>query len=183
MLLIGIHGKRNTGKDTVAKMISEQLNTSVQLIAFADRLKNMCAVTFDAPLLAFHDQDLKETYETPYGTPRELMISLSDMIKTKYGLGFFRDLVSKRIDTIRDGLMGSIIVTDVRYEIEADMLREKGGTIIHLKRDMDLPGIYHSSERGIYFNAGDYAIHNDSTLEDLKRQVVVTLLQITAGEK
>lgn len=167
MKLLGIHGFKQSGKDTFARMV-RQTFTPMQLIAFADKLKEMCAVTFGVPLWVFYDNSLKEQLWGLTGmTPRQMMLSLSDVIKEKYGMDFFlRPVQEKWAQSKETGL----IVSDVRYEYEAQWIRDEGGVILHISR----PGAEssdHSSEQGIEFKQSDYAIGNHGDLEDLKQNV------------
>lgn len=165
--LLGIHGFKQSGKDTAARMV-RQTFTPMQLIAFADRLKEMCSVTFGVPLWVFYDNSLKEqVWGLTCMTPRQMMLSLSDVTKHTYGLHFFlKPVQDKWAQSKETGL----IVTDVRYEYEAQWIRDEGGVILHIHR----PGCEksdHSSEQGIAFDKADYAIGNTGDLDDLKSNV------------
>ncbi len=61
-----------------------------------------------------------------------------------------------------------VIIKDVRFENEANFLRNHGGTIWHIKRDKALKVISHASEMGIKVKSEDIVIHNNGSLEDLE---------------
>ena len=61
-----------------------------------------------------------------------------------------------------------MIIKDVRFENEANFLRNHGGTIWHIKRDKALKVISHASEMGIKVKSEDIVIHNNGSLEDLE---------------
>lgn len=55
--LIGLSGKAGSGKDTMADYLS--VNHGFKRIAFADKLKEVCAELFNLPLGHFYHRDLK----------------------------------------------------------------------------------------------------------------------------
>jgi hypothetical protein len=59
------------------------------------------------------------------------------------------------------------IVKDIRYENEADFIRENGGQIWHILRDDREVVNVHCSELGISVKEGDVTIHNNGTLKEL----------------
>jgi len=82
----------------------------------------------------------------------------------------------------------SIVVSDVRTNIEADMIRGLGGLILHVeRRGAGLSGLeaFHSSERGIIFNKGtDLRLENNGTLEELEDEVhrIVAFIEVSGKE-
>jgi hypothetical protein len=82
----------------------------------------------------------------------------------------------------------SIVVSDVRTNIEADMIRGLGGLILHVeRRGSGLRGLeaFHSSERGVIFNKGtDLRLENNGTLEELEDEVhrIVAFIEVSGKE-
>lgn len=175
-MLIGIAGKKRTGKDTVADVMMNVFDAPIQYFAFAHHLKAMCHITFGTPMKAFHDPSMKESLPSKYGTPRGQMITLSDLIKGEYGEDFF-------VDIVRDQLFSSRllhpechhVVTDVRYPNEAAMIRDLGGVILHVLRETGT-GSDHSSEAGLPIGHRDFVVENTGTIEELERKVRRALL-------
>ena len=66
------------------------------------------------------------------------------------------------------------IINDVRFEKEADYIRQQGGVIWHIKRDV--PQMEHDSEKGITVHPVDVTIYNDRDIEWLFN-TVKTLLE------
>jgi hypothetical protein len=67
-----------------------------------------------------------------------------------------------------------VVVTDVRFENEANLVRELGGHIWHISgRKAELLGdtASHESERPVDFKDGDSTIQNTGSLQDLDLQV------------
>ena len=64
-----------------------------------------------------------------------------------------------------------LIITDVRFENEADWIRKNGGHVIHLTRG-EAPAVReHASEAGVTMGDGDYAYQNDGSLPDLAKHM------------
>lgn len=64
-----------------------------------------------------------------------------------------------------------VIIKDVRFENEAEFLRNHGGTIWHIKREQALKVISHASEKGIKVKDKDIVIQNNGSLEELELAV------------
>jgi hypothetical protein len=61
-----------------------------------------------------------------------------------------------------------VIIKDIRFENEAEFLRNHGGTIWHIKREQALKVISHASEKGIKVKDKDIVIQNNGSLEELE---------------
>jgi hypothetical protein len=75
-----------------------------------------------------------------------------------------------------------IVIDDLRYSNEADLVRELGGVIYEIKRPRGIKeelgykikkafGLVHASERGIDRKYIKATIINDGTIEDLQNKV------------
>lgn len=176
-LLIGLTGRKFNGKDT----IGYHLCTKYGYIrfAFADALKEACRCIF-----GFTDDQLygnkKEEVDTFWKTsPRIILQYLgTDLFRNQLqkimpdlGQNIWVEVVRKKIlDIWEKNPNQPIVVTDVRFPNEIDMVLSLGGTNIRVKR----PELYkkvcldlHSSELEIDNLNVSYEILNDSTLEEL----------------
>lgn len=184
MRLIGIHGKKRSGKDTVAGMLVKHY-PRMQLIAFADMLKDVCALVTSTHLSYFREGWPKET-PLPKGgmSPRQIMTGMHDALVPVFGEMIFVDAVKMVWEEMKhreagalerglDSLPTGLIVTDVRYEREANWVRSEGGLILHIFRpETDGQAGTHSSELGIKGDyEADFDIENSGTLEDLAVRV------------
>lgn len=188
MKIIGLSGRAGSGKDTIADIILEH-RTGVRL-SFAWPIKHMIAVGFGISLNDLNNQTMKNAkYPSLNGrTLREAMTSLgTDWAHGFLGKDVWVNQVKNRIDQIykqdsfTDGVEPVIIVTDVRFDTEATMLRELGADIIHVDAVNRLrsasqvplpPGspvpVTHISEKGIEMLPGETILNNNGTLEDLR---------------
>lgn len=172
-LLIGIHGKARAGKDTAAAHMVR--NYGFVRTAFADPLKRAAQQMFGLTEAQTYSDELKEVMIPHWGySPRQLF----QLLGTESGREVFgEDMWLRRwqIDAERIADEGNhIVVTDVRFANEAEMIRARGGVIVHLLRPTD-NGLgqqaFHASERGIEIEAEDVIINNNSTLGVLYRRV------------
>lgn len=179
--LIGVHGKKGSGKDTVAMLLAQYVHkelrgSEVVVKHYANPLKCGLAAMFSVPIQNFYEESLKEQVIPELGaSPRELMTKMHDLLIPLYGDQIWVNPVrdeycSRWLGTPSSGLF---IVSDVRYEgRETDWIRREGGHIIHVVRELtDSMAGDHSSEKGVEVRQEDWVIHNDSTLPHLREEV------------
>lgn len=173
-LIIGLTGPARSGKDTVASII--QTHIWMQQTSFAAPLRTFAANVFgiDESML----ESGKDVTDPRIGiSPRRFM----QLVGTEIGRQIDADLWIKslewRLDKILTGPTDGAIVTDVRFNNEADYIRGKGGFIWHIQRP-DAPGVAeHSSEAGITPYPEDIVINNGGDMNDLRNAVADALLQ------
>lgn len=173
MHLIGLHGRAQVGKDTVANYLA--LQHGFAKTSFAGPLKSAAAVMFNLT----DEQRLEQNKEVviPYWgiSPRTMYQKLG----TEGGRNLFgTDLWLKRWKLEALDLLAKqpVVVSDVRFDNEADIIRNMGGTIVHIKSHRASPltttAKAHASEAGIEFCvATDLQISNDGSYEELYTQV------------
>ena len=172
MKLIGLTGPAGCGKDTLANHLVA--NHSYKNVKFADPIKDGLCAMFGWTREQLEDPAFKKTPQGPYDrTPRYLMQTLG----TEWG----RNLVAPDIwMTLTEAKIKqfltfrNVAVSDVRFENEAALIRELGGTVYHVTR----PGLAlqkHASERGVAFILGDICISNDSDIGTLHAVLDQTL--------
>ena len=171
-LLIGLAGRARSGKDTAAKHLVNTHN--LQAYAFADPLRDGLMNIFNLSPCDF-DGDRKEQSIGWLGkSPRELMQSIG----TEWGRNLVHPelwlLVAEQnlafLAETYDTASG-FVISDLRFENEAEFVRKRGGVVIHLIRP-DAPEVNpHSSELGIGIQDNDLVLHNIGSLEDLYGQI------------
>ncbi len=178
--LIGVHGKKGSGKDTVAILMAQyvrkELCRDVQIRHYADSLKNGLSAMFNVPIQNFYDVTLKEKVISSLGvSPREMMTKMHDLVIPVYGDQVWVNPVKDDYyGWVSDGDKGGLfIVADVRYDgRETDWIRKEGGKIIHvIREDTDVNAGSHSSELGLEVHEGDKVFVNDKSLLDLRNKV------------
>lgn len=143
MVLIGIMGKKGSGKDTVSDYLVE--NYQFHKLAFADPIKQVAQIMFDftEPQL---NGELKETIDKRWGiSPREVFQKLG----TEFGQfdlpKYFPTLGEKvnrnfwverlKIEYGKLPINCNVIVSDVRFNHEIEEIKKMGGKIIYIERN------------------------------------------------
>lgn len=172
-LLIGLHGLARTGKDTAASYLAAHF--ALYSYAFADPLKAAIAQLFN--LTQEHiEGPLKEELLPGIGkSPRQLMQLLGtewgrDQVHPELWLLLARQNIGNQLEIDQRHYNG-VVIRDVRFENEADWVRQQGGQVVHIQRPDAQAVTSHSSESGITIHDSDFVIHNEGTLEDFYRQL------------
>lgn len=174
-ILLGTAGKARAGKDTVAKILQGIIGGPVVTVAFATPIKEGVKAMFN--LTEEHvNGALKEVFIPELGaSPRRLL----QLVGTEFGRGMLRaDIwvqVAKRkiLEELAKG--NNVVVTDVRFENEAAMIRELGGCMWHVTRPGGPVIEQHESEAGINVALNDCRIVNDADITSLFYTVKETL--------
>lgn len=171
-MIIGICGKKRAGKDTVADMLVGMLG-GCKKMSFAWPIKRIAEVLTDVPAWLWDDDEdgdtPKEDYFGLYGmTGRELLQAIGDMFRRRFGDDVW---VKARFNEEEDFLADYNVITDVRFRKEAEAVKERGGILVHVTRDVpdDDPHVSEHDMDG--YKGYDYEIANDGTLDDLKTKV------------
>lgn len=179
--LIGIAGFKHSGKNTAAQAIPDRIE-----MAFADPVKRMLLTGLGLTHAQLYDQAFKEVPMPEYDglTPRELMVSLG----SGWGRQVLSDMwvraVARQIEKARsEGC--TIVVTDVRMENEAQMIRDQGGVILHLRRGprenwwkrLARRFTKPDTEQYLKPRPGDVIIENDSDVKDLQWRVIQAMVR------
>jgi hypothetical protein len=172
MIILGIAGPAGAGKDTVADYLVEH-HRFVKL-AFAGPLKEMLAA---AGMPEPADREQKEQLVPGFTfTWRQA----AQRLGTEWGRGLQDDIWVQvmrqrieRLQWLRCSEKGRIVLSDVRFDNEAAMIRELGGRVVHLRARGGLAGdaAGHASEVGLKAADTDYNVNNGSSIEYLHAQI------------
>lgn len=169
--IIGIAGPAQVGKDTVARIIQSMLSDYREIKSFADPMKDMLAkglgLTHDQ-LHGSHKEVIDERYEC---TPRHIM----QTIGTEWGRNLIHpDIwVHAMLNATADA---PTIIPDVRFENEAEFVRENG-VLIHVKGRGGIEG-GHVSEKGVRRLDDDHVIYNTGDVSMLRYRVRRMIVEI-----
>ena len=133
--MIGITGLARSGKDTLAinlkAIIEEDLKCEVKFYSFASAIKGQ----LEDFLKKYYDiSPFTEDTEKKIIT-RPIMVAHGEQMKKHFGENVWLKEVVKQIE--QDKTSGNVffpIITDVRFRFEAEKIKEKGGSIIHISR-------------------------------------------------
>lgn len=167
--LIGLTGPAGAGKDTTAAHLVEAYGYAS--IAFAAPIRRgISAMLQIAPERFQHP--LKEQVLPQFGkSPREMMQTLG----TEWGRNLVHPdlwLIIARAEIMAAWQRGrAVVVTDVRFDNEAQLLREMNGEIWHIERHGAGTTHRHASENGVRRSWNDIALCNEGRISDLHRAV------------
>jgi Deoxynucleotide monophosphate kinase len=192
--LLGIAGKARSGKDTIGEYMRDEYD--FKLYSFASPIKEAASKMFGIPLHVFYDGEHDREEVIPYWgfSPREILQKLG----TECGRDVFRkDIWLKRglhewenfkndYEIYMESKPSSptysgMIFTDVRFDNEADAIRERGGKIIHIIRDAAETVSEHTSEACIIMDSDDIVVYNNDSLEDL--YINISDIMVNINEK
>lgn len=198
-MIVGIVGFIGSGKNTVAKYLSDE--NGFHTLSFAEPVKEMVSVVFgwDKTLLdGLTDESRIFREKKDEWWSEKLQRNITPRLMLQYiGTEVFRNTISKEIwihvlDN-KINMVGNknIVIPDVRFPNEIDFIRKKGGKIIRVLRG-DEPNWYyvalrdnlnktnnmkthypdiHDSEWSWIGENFDYEIENNSGLNELKSKV------------
>ena len=189
MPLIGLTGKAGAGKDTIGNFIVHEYD--FQKEAFAKPLKQATSALFGISENIMEDRIKKETPILEWGkSPRQLNQWLgTDVLRNQFGEDFFVKSMRERISKDRR-VYGSFVITDCRFDNEAQFILESGGMVFQVDRNTqdkndknvniseECKG--HVTEQGISPHLLSGRINNNGyfseTIEEIKK--IMVLFQI-----
>lgn len=164
--LIGLCGYARSGKDEVAKILTDE--HGYQRVAFADALKDVAYLAdrhFLAPLVDAYG------WEAAKQEPRvrEFLQDLGVAVRLTLGVDTW---VNAALSHYPYAVYPLTVVSDVRFPNEAAAIRERGGQVWRVTRPGTGPVNGHESETALDSDVPDRIIRNTGTLEDLRREVL-----------
>ena len=165
-MLLGITGKAGSGKDTLADALIRK-HGGVK-VAFSDTLKAACKVLFQLSESQLYNRAEKERIDERWGrSPRQLMQFVgTDLLRNQLDKEIFIKSMRARVQKLLE-LHPFVVVADCRFENEAALVRDMGGTVIHLHR-VSAPSVNaHVSEQQLPKSRLDISLHNDSSALDM----------------
>jgi len=135
--MIGISGLARSGKDTLAKYLSEVMLEDIgvrpMVYSFADKIK-------------WHLRDvIRDQYEiNPYTEDteekkiiRDILVCHGETMKKIHGKTIWADLMFKNLN--KGKTKHFPIIPDVRFDFEVKYIQEKGGQVIHISKIGNIP--------------------------------------------
>jgi len=173
-LLIGLTGFARTGKTTAAQHLASE--HGFECYAFADPIREALGSMLNLGPEDFEGAAKEQLIPWLGRSPRQLM----QLLGTEWGrhmisANIWMDLAEQRLNGLADALDSSpgFVISDVRFENEADFIRKRGGVVIHLSRDDAPPVSNHSSEAGVSVQPCDLVLRNNGTITALHHAIDV----------
>lgn len=205
--ILGIAGLKGSGKDTIGDIICKNKSNWVKM-SFADTLKDIVSILFgwDRDMVEGSTHQSREWREIPdkfwseklsvEWTPRKALQYLgTELFRNHLNQNIWVDSLEKKIENTDK----SVVITDVRFENEMEMIRKLGGKIWRVERGVlpewfkkveswnvdkenlkyDIPyfvteikNIHESEWRWIGVDKPDKIIYNNGTIEDLEKEII-----------
>lgn len=200
-MIIGLIGKAGSGKDTVFEIIHDlwqshhiksegkklgmEYHQEFQNIKFAAKVKEICALLINQKIELFYDRSGYNTIIPGLDiSRRELMQRVGDGLRQTVDNSVW---VKATLNNFRPN--ENIIITDVRYPNELDVIKERGGILIRVIRpehqESTLIGeqAKHSSETALdNMSLTEFiTVINDGTLDDLRVKIKYIMDDLWAG--
>lgn len=156
--LIGITGRAGVGKDTAADHLVHAHGFA--RYSLADPIRHgLVAMLHGIGLTPAHFS-VRECKEQPLSLLGKSPRQLAQTLGTEWGRQLVHPdlwllLAEQVIADVTDNGGRGIVIPDVRFDNEADLIRRHHGTLIHIQRDSATAVAAHSSEAGV----SDHLIH------------------------
>lgn len=168
--LIGVSGKKGSGKDTFYILFNEllfkhKINKKYENKKFADALKQVCSIIANIPIEYFYNRKYYDDVISPWNlTIREFMQKLgTDVIRNNFNQHtWLYSLFLQYNDN------SNWIITDVRFKNEFDIIKQNNGIVIRIENENLKQNDEHISENDLDDYNFDYIIKNDKTIKEFK---------------
>jgi len=166
--LIGISGKKRRGKDTVAMYLRSQIGgEDTKIMYWATALKKLSAEMLGLnPYHFFADANKDAEYEIAPGefmTGRKFLQVLgTDCVRNLIHTDFWVFQMMKEMEARSESI---ILIPDTRFPNEYDAIKNAGGYIIRVERDLPwAAGDDHPSETALDMYDFDLIVDNNGPL-------------------
>lgn len=189
-MLIGLVGKKNSGKDTFANYLKNKYN--FEKYSFAEPLKQILSILFswDIEKLKGIDENNREWREKidhywskklnilDFSPRKAMQIIGTDLFRDNFNENFWVILMEKKIN---DQLFKkNIVISDCRFENECKMIKENKGIIILIKRNENnqISDTHKSENIQNIIKYIDYTIENNKKIEDFYENIDILMNKI-----
>lgn len=168
-MIIGLIGKMRSGKSTVKDILVSKYD--YKSVAFGDMLKLTLSLIYNVPIQTFYSNEGKKKIVHKNMTARELMQKFGDAVRS---IDWDSWNIPVENFIMSEPLKDHIVIDDVRFKSEANMIHKHGGILWKVIRDL-VPLKYdeakHISETEQDEIVPDYSLDNSSSIEDLEIKV------------
>lgn len=169
-MLIGIIGRVGEGKTTIAEHL--QNHYGFKLLSFATPVKETVSRLFGIPMYILLDSVKKTQVLSEWNkTPRNILqIFGTECMRHHFGSDFWVNFMVRKIDWDNTR---NIVIDDVRFQEEVDMVVRKGGQMIRVFRPNNpfVIDITHESEQIDRLNYSALMIRNTGTTDALNAKI------------
>lgn len=180
-MIVGVVGKKGHGKNALGDILVK--HWGFRQVAFADALKldvrDMYGLTEEQVNGAIEQ---KEAVDARHGkTPRQIMQEHGDLRRAddpEFWVKALHDTVKRLRGQDR---VKHFVITDVRYQNEADFVKALSGQIWKIERPGFSTGVEeaHSSETSMEAIVPDFDVTNNGTLPQLREAVMGLMFEMS----
>ncbi|MBX2809479.1 MAG: hypothetical protein KTR20_12715 [Cellvibrionaceae bacterium] len=176
--IIGLHGRAHVGKSTAAQLLKNAL--SLRAYDIAQPVICRCA-----ELLGISEQSflaLPKNHLVMKGvTKRQLMQNQGALIRQHDNNALLYSLTHRiAADNHEQDFYRGLLITDIRMPHEADWLRQKGGTLVHILRPDAAPAPADETEQHLDIIDGDPVVHNTGSRQDFEKKILALTTELRA---
>jgi len=176
-LIIGIHGKIGSGKDTVAKEIKKSFpQYNFKTVSFGYNVKKVISIITGIDMRSLLSRKIKAQYL------EQFKMTVGELFQ-QVGTNALRDVLNKDVwiislfNSIKDN--ENIIITDVRFLNEAESIINRGGYLIKIIGDpkkvnkKDSRDVNHKSETDLdNYKKFDIIYENKAPIENIEKLIL-----------
>ena len=180
-VLIGVHGKPRSGKDTLATHLVEKY----KLLRYGPSMpvKVATAAMFDIPIEYLYDDKMKDAFDAFWQMSyREMAQKVGkESIRDIFVEDFWMRHTEKMWIEVQKGLpiidilaeahntYNGMILADIRYANEVTWVKDRGGIVIFVTRENRgyVANEQHAAEKGLDLALADIIVPNNGTIEQL----------------
>lgn len=171
--LIGLTGLAGSGKDTVRDMLQREHGFAG--LAFAEPIRSMLRELFNSTGISPDWMDLRELKEKPISGLGVSYRQMAQTLGTEWGRSlqpdFWLRIADEFLASMAEQGETHFVISDVRFQNEADWVHQRGGVIWRIERDGIAPVRAHASEAEISQLRVDAVIANHGSLQELESAV------------
>lgn len=169
MKIIAMAGLARTGKDTAGNYLIQ--SQKYAHLSFAQPMKIMICALLNCDIWWLEKN--KDEYITSIGySPRKLMQTLgTEWGRNTLHQNFWVDIAKEKLKQFEEHNLPGVVITDCRFDNEAEMIRNMGGIICHIKRVTNNKVPAHESEEGVTYHASDIILFNNDTFDKLYEHI------------
>lgn len=169
-MLIAFTGKAGCGKSTAAACLAVQKGYTPEY--FAKPLYEAVGVVFGMHPMHMHRREVKEGLVPGFDfTVRKALQTLGTEWRDTLDKNLWVKLLHNRTLGLR-----SVAIGDLRFEHEAEWVRNNGGKVVHIissfgeVQAVDNPT--HSSEAGVSSHLIDMVLYNSGTIDEFRQKIL-----------
>jgi len=140
-MIVGLSGRKQSGKDLAGRYVQQLLYKNKRgesnIESFAGKLKEVVAMLLKCDIVDFENEEFKNkqldwSFKNEPLTPRMLLQTIgTDCVRKLIHEDTWIDILFHNADINKN-----LIITDVRFPNEADAIKDRGGIVIRLTREV-----------------------------------------------